>query len=192
MAELAGTKLLEFLYRYRPYCSAFSGYTASFRCSTAATSFHRTGFPSFAASSYSSTSLGLRFTASGVDTFKFALAADAASHSTFLRQSNAKQDRRSMHSTNKAATPNQALMMASASIMTHSLPLVSPLRGSLRLSPPRRPAPPVVLSVPGLPFRSGRHNMTDASGEAERRKAALRPRRSTRSRGPIYSRACLP
>ena len=82
--------------------------------------------------------------------------------------------------------------MASASIMTRSLPLVSPLRGSLRLSPPRRPAPPVVLSVPGLPLQGGRHNMTDASGEAERRKAALRPRRFTRGRGPIYSLACLP
>ena len=82
--------------------------------------------------------------------------------------------------------------MASASIMARSLPLVSSLRGSLRLSPPRRPAPPVVLSVPGLPLQGGRHNMTDASGEAERRKAALRPRRFTRGRGPIYSLACLP
>ncbi len=57
--------------------------------------------------------------------------------------------------------------MAPASIMTRSLPPVSPLRSSLRLSPARRPAPPVVLSVFGLLLQGGRHNMTDTSGEAE-------------------------
>ena len=38
-----------------------------------------------------------------------------------------------------------------------------PLRGMWLVAPAS-----ILLSVLGLPFRGGRHNMTDASGEAER------------------------